>query len=61
MVHIVHKTEGVNRTKKVRFYPFVFTGEVPCKEVRTPFNSITFNEERDEETCYGYRDDQPGI
>ena len=27
MVHIVHKTEGVNRTKKVRFYPFVFTGK----------------------------------
>ena len=41
----------------MRFYPFVFTGEVPCKEVRTPLNSITFNEERDEETCYGYCND----
>ena len=49
-----HKTEGVNRTKTVRVYPFVFTVEVPCKEVRTPLNSITSNEERDEETCYGY-------
>ena len=57
MVHIVHKTEGVNRTKKVRFYPFVFTGEVPCKEVRTPLNSITFNEERDVEASYGYCDE----
>ena len=43
--------------KTVRVYPFVFTGEVPCKEVRTPMNSITFNKERDEETCYGYCDD----
>ena len=49
-----HKTEGVNRTKTVRVYPFVFTVEVPCKEVRTPLNSITFNEERDMETSYGY-------
>ena len=38
----------------MRFYPFVFTVEVPCKEVRTPLNSITFNEERDEEASYGY-------
>ena len=52
-----HKTEGVNRTKTVRVYPFVFTVEVPCKEVRTPLTSITFSEERDEETCYGYCDD----
>ena len=49
-----YKTEGVNRTKTMRVYPFVFTVEVPCKEVRTPMNSITFNEERDEETNYGY-------
>ena len=48
------ESEGVNRTKKVRFYPFVFTGEVPCKEVRTPLNSITFNEERDVEASYVY-------
>ena len=52
-----HKTEGINRTKTVRFYPFVFTGEVPCKEVRTPLNSITFNEERDEETSFDYCND----
>ena len=25
--HSTHKTEGVNRTKNVRFYPFVFTGK----------------------------------
>ncbi len=57
MTTSAHRTEGVNRTKTVRFHPFVFTGEVPCKEVRTPLNSITFNEERDEGTCYGYCDD----
>ena len=50
----VHKTKGENRTKIVRVYPFVFTVEVPCKEVRTPMNSITFNEERDVEASYGY-------
>ena len=27
MIILAHKTEGVNRTKTVRFYPFVFTGE----------------------------------
>ena len=25
MVHIVHKTEGVSRTRTLRLYPFVFT------------------------------------
>ena len=49
-----YKTEGVNRTKTVRVYPFVFTVEVPCKEVRTPLTSITFSEERDVEASYGY-------
>ena len=57
MSQTAHKTEGVNRTQTVRFYPFVFTGEVPCKEVRTPLNSITFSEERNEETCCGYCND----
>ena len=57
MNHPAHKTEGVNRMKTVRVYPFVFTVEVPCKEVRTPLNSITFNEERDMETSYGYCND----
>ena len=54
MTTSAHKTEGVNRIQTMRFYPFVFTGEVPCKEVRTPLNSITFSEERDEGTCYDY-------
>ena len=27
MVHIVHKTEGVNRIQNVQFYPFVFLPE----------------------------------
>lgn len=31
-----YKTEGVNRTKIVRVYPFVFTGEVPSKGNRGP-------------------------
>ncbi len=57
MTRSTHKTEGVNRTKTMRVYPFVFTVEVPCKEVRTPLNSITFSEERDEEASYGYCDD----
>ena len=50
----LHKTIEVNHTKIVRSYLFVFTVEVPCKEVRTPMNSITFNEERDVEASYGY-------
>ena len=27
MIILAHKTEGVNRTQNVRFYPFVFTGK----------------------------------
>ena len=49
-----HKTEGVNRTKTVRFHPFVFTGNDPRKGWRIPLNRIKYNEQRDEETGYGY-------
>ena len=50
----VHKTEGVNRTQTVRFYPFVFTGNGPRKGKRIPLNIIRYNEQRNEETGYGY-------
>ena len=49
-----HKTEGVNRTKAVWFCPFIFTGNDPRKGWRIPLNEIKYNEQRDEETCYGY-------
>jgi len=42
-----HKTEGVNRTKTVRFYPFVLTGNDPRKGWRIPLNEIKYNEQRD--------------
>ena len=48
------ESEGVNRTKKVRFYPFVFTGKDPRKGRRIPLKTIKYNEQRDEETGYGY-------
>ena len=41
----------------MRFYPFVFTGNDPRKGWRIPLNEIKYNEQRDEETCYGYCDD----
>ena len=50
MNRIAHKTEGVNRTKNVWFYPFVFTGNDPRKGRRIPLNEIKYNEQRDEET-----------
>jgi hypothetical protein len=43
------RTEGVNRTKTVRFYPLVFTGNDPRKGWRIPLNEIKYNEQRDEE------------
>lgn len=43
----VHKTEGVNRTKTVRFHPFVFTSNAPRKGKRIPLNEIKYNEQRD--------------
>lgn len=36
------------------FYPFVFTGNDPRKGRRIPLNRIKYNEQRDEETGYGY-------
>ena len=44
-----HKTEGVNRTKTMRFHPFVSTGNDPRKGWRIPLNEIKYNEQRDEE------------
>ncbi len=44
-----HKTEGENRTKIMRFYPFVFTGNDPRKGWRIPLNEIKYNEQRDDE------------
>ena len=52
-----HKTEGVNRTKAVWSYPFVSTGNDPRKGWRIPLNEIKYNEQRNEETCYGYCND----
>ena len=54
MEQLVYKTEGVNRTKTVRFHPYVFTGKAPRKGKRIPLNTIKNNEQRDEETGYGY-------
>ena len=49
-----HKTERVNRTKNVWFYPFTFTGNDPRKGWRIPLDEIKYNEQRDEETGFGY-------
>jgi len=38
----------------MRFYPFVFTGDAPRKGMRIPLNKIKYNEQRDEETGFGY-------
>ena len=38
----------------MRFYPFVSTGNDPRKGWRIPLNEIKYNEQRDEETGYGY-------
>ena len=54
MITAAHKTEGVNRTKAVWSYPFVSTGNDPRKGWRIPLNEIKYNEQRDEETGYGY-------
>ena len=50
IVHRAQKTEGVNRTETMRFYPFVSTGNDPRKGRRIPRNEIKYNEQRDEET-----------
>ena len=51
-----YKTESVNRTETMRFYPFVSTGNdpPPRKGWRTPLNQIICSEQRDAETGYGY-------
>ena len=49
-----HKTEGVNRTKTMWFPPSFSTGKAPRKGKRIPLNKIKNNEQRDEETGYGY-------
>ena len=43
----LYKTEGVNRTKTMRFYPFVFTSNAPRKGKRIPLNKIKYIEQRD--------------
>lgn len=54
MEQYCHRTEGGNRVKTVRFYPLVFTGNDPRKGWRIPLNEIKYNEQRDEETGFGY-------
>ena len=54
MSHPAHKTERVIRTKNMRYYPLPFTGKDPRKGWRIPLNEIKYNEQRDEETGYGY-------
>ena len=49
-----HKTILKTRTKTVFLCPFVFTGNDPRKGWRIPLNEIKYNEQRDEETGYGY-------
>ena len=50
----VHNNERENRTQAMRFYAFTFTGNDPRKGWRIPLNEIKYNEQRDEETGYGY-------
>ena len=49
MITPAHKTEGVNRTKTMRFGGSLFTGNAPRKGNRAPLNQIKNSEERDEE------------
>lgn len=49
-----HKIKGINRTKTMRFYSFVFTGNDPRKGWRIPLNEIKYNEQRDDGTGFGY-------
>ena len=49
MSTLPHRTEGINRTQTMRFYPFVFTGKDPRKGWRIPLDEIKYNEQRDEE------------
>lgn len=54
MIQPAHKIDGQNRMKIMRFTFFVFTGHDPRKGWRIPLNRIKYNEQRDEETGYGY-------
>ena len=63
-----HKSTPLNRNQNMLFYPFVFlpermrtacdrsgaNGKSPRKGKRIPLNEINYNEQRDEETGYGY-------
>ena len=54
MNRTAHKTEGVNCPNPMRFHPFTFTGNDPRKGWRIPLDEIKYNEQRDEETGFGY-------
>ena len=41
-------------SKNGRVSAYVFTGNAPRKGKRIPLNEIKYNEQRDEETGYGY-------
>lgn len=43
----IHKTEGLDRTKNIRYHPFVFTSNAPRKGKRIPLNKIKYIEQRD--------------
>ena len=44
----------ITTTNGVLFVDFTFTGNDPRKGLRIPLNEIKYNEQRDEETGYGY-------
>ena len=50
----VYKTEEVNRTKTMRFLPFIFTGNDPRKGWRIPLDEIKYNEQKDYESGFHY-------
>ena len=49
-----HNTDSLNHSILWRFPLSVFTGHDPRKGWRIPLNRIKYNEQRDEETGYGY-------
>ena len=51
---LAHKIKGVKPHGLNAVYPFGFTGNDPHKGWRIPLNEIKYNEQRDEETGYGY-------
>ena len=54
MTHSAHKLEESNRPQTMRFNHPVSTGNDPRKGWRITLNRIKYNEQRDEETGYGY-------